>query len=96
MKNGETKLTPEQVKALNKLGLKHFFDSLLTGASSAVTLVLLNIVIVLAVKLLDLPTPVEIVANIFAAVLVFRRMLLISKESHDRFIQEANKITDQK
>jgi hypothetical protein len=89
-------LTAEQKKDINKLEVKHFVDSILLGVSSAVTLVLLNIVIVLSVKLLEMPEPVDFAANVFVAILVFRRMLLISKESHDRLIQELKKITDQK
>ena len=92
----ETKiLTPEQIKALNKLALKFFLASLWNGAYHALLLVMLNFVTTMAVLALELPEFLMYVGAIGAGIFVFRRMLSITKESHDRLILDTKKITEQ-
>jgi hypothetical protein len=89
----ETKeLTPEQIKALNKLGFKFFLGSFVNGVYHAAMLVLMNVVTTLAVLALELP---EFLMYVGAGIFVFKRMFSISKQSHDTFMSEVKKITDQ-
>jgi hypothetical protein len=92
----ETKtLTPEQLKALDKLGLKFFLGSLWNAVYHAIMLVLMNVVTTLAVIDLELPDFFMYAGALVAGIFVFRRMLSITKQSHDTFILEVKKITEQ-
>jgi len=85
----ETKeLTPEQVKQLNKLALKFFLGSFVNGAYHALMLSLMNLVTMLAELLMY-------VAAIGEGIFVFSRMLSVAKESHDKFVSDAKKITEE-
>ena len=92
----ETKeLTPEQVKQLNKLALKFFLGSFVNGAYHALMLSLMNLVTMLAVLALELPELLMYVAAIGEGIFVFSRMLSVAKESHDKFVSDAKKITEE-
>jgi hypothetical protein len=92
----ETKtFTPEQQKALNKLGVKFLLSSLLNGAYHAAMMVLMNVVTTLAVLALELPEFLMYIGAGVAGIFVFRRMLSIAKQKHDTFILEAKKIIEQ-
>ena len=91
----EKALTPEQIKALDKLSRNFLLGSVLTGVYHAIMLTLMNVVITLAVLALELPELFMYVGAIVAGVFVFRRMLSITKEKHDRLSLEVKKITEQ-
>lgn len=92
----ETELTPEQRKALEKLGLKFLAKSLLTGAHHALMLVVMNFITTTFVVLTQLPEFTMYIFSAAVAIFVFKRMFSITKENHDRLILEAKKIVEPK
>lgn len=87
-------LTPEQQKQIDKLGLKFLLSSIFNTFHHVVMLIAMNFIIATASVLLESKF-VLYAGAIGAGIFVFRRMMSIAKESHDRLIQEAKKITDQ-
>ena len=92
----ETKPTEEQLKQLDKLHFKFFISSMLNAVYHALLLVAFNVVTTLAVLALELPEFFMYAGALVAGIFVFRRMLSITKESHDRLTLEVKKIYDSK
>ncbi len=97
--NPQIEITPEQqekLKKVNKLGRTFMFRSILNGGSHAVMLCLVNVILTMSEKIFDLPQFVNLFGSVVLSFMIIRRMLLIHKDYHDIFVEEANKILESK
>lgn len=86
-------LTPEQRKAINKIGVKFSLKSAFIGMECAALAMLANLVLVMGVQIwLDGDKDVATVGSIIIGVLIFRRMFLAVNANFKTMHEEVRKI----
>jgi len=86
------KITPEQQKQLNKLGVKMLAKSFWTGMHHALMAIAMNIVLLMGVVALGGDKSILMVGAVVIGFFTFRRMHSIVAQDSVKFHEEAKKI----